>query len=104
MKHRILYITAWLLLLTFKAVNTGPEAEASFEPYMAVVKISPNTDSLPSDGKEERSEWFKLVSRPSLAGVAIDLSEHPLRFFEFPHRLKRQVYLPIHLPPPKFVA
>ncbi len=85
------------------AVNIAPLLFPAENRSQACVVIDAHNDSLPADGKEEKTESFKFAKSvffvPNIKSETL-----PMRFCEHPLRSKRQVFLPIILPPPKAIA
>ncbi|MBK9013819.1 MAG: hypothetical protein IPM82_06880 [Saprospiraceae bacterium] len=104
MKHILPHITAWVLLLCLVATNLAPLFSPLESRGHISVVIDVHNDSLPSDGKEERTEWLKTFARHIIPNPCFNLEMLAQRYFEHPHRSKRQIFLPVILPPPKVLA
>jgi hypothetical protein len=99
--RQILILTSFLLLFVLKATNSGQSVAAPFEPYRVLLKLDAGTADFPLDGKEETTEWFKILDSSRGLIVPRILAAPIQQNFEFPHRIKQQAYLSVLLPPPK---
>lgn len=104
MKRILLHTTAWVLLLCLAATNLAPLFSPAESRGFAKVVIDAHNDSLPADGKEEKTEWLKTFVRNTAPDQGHRLVLPMQRYFEHPRRSKRQIFLPVILPPPKVLA
>lgn len=101
---RILQHTiAGLLIACMVTANMAPLVCPAKPTGLVCLKIDAHDDSLPAEGKEEKTESFKFARTVfSIPRLKVEIPSK--RFLEHPRRSKRQVYLPIILPPPKAIA
>lgn len=103
MKRILQHTTLWLIICCLTGINVKPWSLHSPCKRQDNTFIDAHHDNLPANGKEEKTQSLKLVrnvvsicyTKPALVS---------LRFFEHARNPKRQIYLPVILPPPKTIA
>ncbi len=98
------HTTAWVLLLCLAATNLAPLFSLVESKGFDKVVIDVHNDSLPAEGKEEKTEWLKTFVRHIVPNPCFNLEMLTQHYFEYPRRAKRQIFLPVILPPPKVLA
>ena len=92
-----------LLVCCLSAANTVPLFLPKQHQKLARTVIDAHNDSLPADGKEEKTESLKFARSIFVEPIATEIVQ-PKRFCEMPRRSKMKIFLPVILPPPKAVA
>jgi hypothetical protein len=104
MKNALLHTAYWLILACVSAANlrplVWPDAMAKPQP----VVIDAQNDSLPAEGKEQKTEWFKNIAAPAIPIASFEKGFDARQYCGQPQFSRKQVFLPVLLPPPKLAA
>ncbi len=101
----ILRHTCFFVLLTcVSAANLRPLVwpDAMAKPKSVVIDV--HNDSLPAEGKEEKTEWFKNIAAPDIPIPSSENGFDARQYCGQPQFSRKQVFLPVILPPPKLAA
>ncbi len=104
MKKVLFHISFWLLLACVSAANLRPLVwpDAVAKPRQMVFDV--HNDSLPTESKEEKTEWFKNIAAPFIPIPSLKKEFGTKQYCGQPQFAIKQVFLPIILPPPKMAA
>ena len=99
-RHTILLLS----LACVSAANLSPLVwpEATARPCPVV--IDAHNDSLPTESKEEKTEWFKNIAAPVNPIPSMETGFDAKQYCGQPQFAIKQVFLPTILPPPKQAA
>ncbi len=104
MKRIVHHTVFWLSLCCLSAANLKPLVYPDAMAVPQQVVIDAHNDSLPTESKEEKTEWFKNIAAPLVQPTTAEARLDARQYMGYLHVAIKQVFLPIILPPPKQAA
>ncbi|MCC6723721.1 MAG: hypothetical protein IT258_04375 [Saprospiraceae bacterium] len=104
MKRLLQYTLCWLCLGCFMAANLKPLVAPAATAKPRQVMLDVHHESMPCDGKEQKTEWFKNVARLLAPIIPVEEEIATPDYLAFKSSIVKQVFQRIILPPPKLLA